>query len=323
MSWGDFVHWMSDNYKGHINLTMGDGLDSYYGSAFRHVVGADNKLVCAPLAQILMFPPSQARPIFDCLLGLGDWSDFVYGQRVRLTYGGPSVDIRRGPSLNLLTDAAYGWGTHWPLPPQNNDAVRDMQDVTLTRLVFAFSTILNLVTTMLELWIRFKYEGMNEYTGSYALYQGPQDQEKDPSSELMGLEYSLRLIPKRLMALIYHLEVSGSFSKLGKNFVAHAKKLWDDAIPGYPLKFIALTSFLSVALPVAVGLTAVMLAVVLTAFVVVGSVALVAGFFLYSFKLLKWIGNKILNAARWVQILLATLVVCAIVLAITLPLKLK
>jgi hypothetical protein len=221
-------NWWSSEMKGVFGVTSGDVTEGILGGTkFTHTLGPQNTLACNPLLQLLGFaagePYAASGPLMDLLLGLGTHVDFVYGKKIGYTFGGPHVDITRGVNLHLQTRTAYGWRGPWPaLAPEDpmeemhNQAVK-MSDPMATRLVALLGQILNITQTMLELWIRLKYEKIKEHTGELSL------NEVKPSEGLEALQKSASLLPSRLMALIYYLELGTALKALGQRMLQFGK----------------------------------------------------------------------------------------------------
>lgn len=318
MSFNDFINSMLNEWKGVYEITTGSVSEGIYGSKFTHALGSLNTLGCNPFAQLKLFsagePDASISTLFDLVLGIGTHVDFVYGKDVVYTFGGPHVQMSRGPALHLHTELAYGWGRTWPAiaddDPEEKSFSQDvkMSNHNMTRLVAALGQILNLVQSMLELWIRFKYEKINEYTGKLSLHG------VDPCKELSALEKSASIIPTRLMAIIYHIELVNGLKNLGTRMLDLGKGVlkYGELVGTYLFKFIAYSLGIGVLIGVGVPLAFAAVALAIGAAVVI---AILAGAAYGVIRFKDAIVKAWKNATKCVKILVVVLVIVALLAA--------
>lgn len=218
--------WFTDNFNGTWDITCGEAVYGYHGDRFVNVLGADYELLFSPFS---FLTPGSRNAFNDCILmGLGDQVSFCYGARINATYGGPHAEIIRGPRFRKI--GATG-GRKWNQDNPDMSGVvgggdaggelvagpdaswqEDSEGVYLV--VKVLSLLLNVVTSMIELWIRFKYEEYNDKTGGFSLPAS--NNHPDQYSQLWDLEIAHRIIPRRLMGIIYHIEHADSWTTFGK-----------------------------------------------------------------------------------------------------------
>jgi hypothetical protein len=214
-------HWLSKEFAGQIDVTLGTGWFAYFGTYFRNTFGTEITLATNPVALVKGFPAGDTtHPLLDLALGLGDGVEFCYGQHIRATYGGPTVDITRGPYLRLHSPAAFGWNRDMWV--QTGDYSEDMEtteeESVESTAILALGVVTNLVTAITELYIRFEYESYNEYTGGYELYNST----SNTPAGLKAAKYVMEGLGPRLMALQYYLEVCCGWTALSTYSVKEA-----------------------------------------------------------------------------------------------------
>jgi hypothetical protein len=213
--------------QGMWSLVAGNTHNGFLGSRLTFVEGAESKLVTSPIGALSFGKKS---PIMDLLLGLGDDVSFCFGARVSATYGGPAATILRGPEIKKI-------GTLYDMPGQTytppglldpdpawpgevkKGKPIELQDQEFGIVVAVLGVLLNAVTIALEYSMRLKLNNsFNETTGVV-------DITTDPSDALQKVKMAQQLIPRRLEALIYHLEVSSTWELLSFAFMDAAIRL--------------------------------------------------------------------------------------------------
>jgi hypothetical protein len=203
-----------DNFKnvGSWDLNSGDSQYSFLGSRFMNSFGPDARLVFSPLT----WATGARSPITDVLMGLGDDVSFCYGSRITATYGGPNVIINRGPLVKKT--GALNPVVSPPSPLKGaydvlaGDAIKNSYDTTLSVAVTALNLCVTLTTALLDFMVKIKYK--ESYTDSKGKWTF-QNASNDLSTELGKIQISHRYLPRRLLALIYHLETACTWAQLG------------------------------------------------------------------------------------------------------------
>lgn len=220
---------------GSWDLNFGDAQQTFLGSRFVNTFGNDSRLVFSPLCWLP--GPFNRNPIMDFLLGLGDDVSFCYGSRIQATYGGPAAIINRCPRITKNgSHVRLAGGPGFDLLGKAYDAVGDYddhgsdqvgrEDRNVAKAVIAFHVILNLCTTIIDYWAHFTYEQYDPQTGKWSLIE---QKKGDLATELGKLELAHRLLPRRIMAIIYHLETcciwSGGIFSINTHLKGLAEKM--------------------------------------------------------------------------------------------------
>lgn len=135
-------------FKGSVNVTVGDALLGFFGARHTHVFGPDIKLVCDPEDMLAGSTIEKVLPTVSALLtGIGGNATFVYGSNTTATYVGPKVDICRAEAINRTS-------------PTIKSLIGDTDkiDKAVTGLVIALSTAMCLAAAALDMAIHVLYE---------------------------------------------------------------------------------------------------------------------------------------------------------------------
>lgn len=206
------------------DINSGQAQYGYLGSRFTNVFGADCKIVTSPTGWLLGY--GQRKIIFDLILGLGDNIEMCLGSDIRLAYGGPHANVRRGPTITKLggnVDLA-GW-LDWNAPAtdlnwynrfaashsvdRKNDVINTPQAAEDDKYGIAagiIAQIASLTTAVIELYIRFAFGRQYLQESGHLDIQGPADK------TLLDLEITHRILPRRLLAIVYYIEQCGALS---------------------------------------------------------------------------------------------------------------
>jgi hypothetical protein len=246
-------------------LTAGDAQEGYLGSRFQSVLGMDWEVVFSPFGWLL--GPGRRNPFTDLIMGLGDEVNFVYGSRINVVYGGPYADVSRGSRIRKIGKARPTIETS-KVPPtplalleeeseaeakerwlrSNVAASIEQGDNTIFAGVVILSVLLQLSTTILEIVAHATFGEYDKEHGHatigreqgdptaplkpgdvVTIQPAPLDAHSDIASLFLGMREVHRWLPRRIMALIYHFEIVGTWDAYKKNledgFIRFAKKL--------------------------------------------------------------------------------------------------
>jgi hypothetical protein len=243
------------------DLTAGDAQQGFLGSRFVNVLGMDWRLVFSPFGWLL--GPGRRNPFTDLVMGLGDDVSFTYGGRTTATYGGPATNIVRGYRINKFggarLDVAGAPNVPTPLDIVNNPAGpedRDAQnrsavarslsttDTAAFVAVSALSVCLTLITNILEIVAHAKFGEYDKSTGHAtiiaddgasgdAIHSGDDvtikthtfNSTSDIASGFRDIRETHRWLPRRIMALIYHIEMAGTLTGYMYNLADGLKRV--------------------------------------------------------------------------------------------------
>lgn len=209
-------------FRGACQINMGTSLYGFYGERQTHVFGNDIKLVsCGAYGGIGGFLGkfmNESGPLLG-LLGMNGDASVVMGPRIAITYGGPKVEIQRGPVLRKIGyKSVYASHVNWdvasvrlagnqPQQPVGNEAAA--MDEKTERAILALSVLLNLVTASFELAIRFKYPDYD-----------PKAQSAFDTPKILNIVVTT--ISDVIMGLIYCIETAGSWTQWADEFKDNA-----------------------------------------------------------------------------------------------------
>lgn len=237
---------LEQDFQGELNINIGTVLNAVFGTQYNHFFGSQRQLVAsgrymgvgAFLGEFL------SKGGFSSILGLSGQSEFTFGKWLRLVYGGPYVDIRRGPTIERisitppdLVDKTAEPNTLNLVADELNlfqqlagpqDAVgleMEAQAGLRAKSVRCLAVLLSLSTAALELAIRFKYP---DYTpGGSAKKQEKED--TDPFSTPHILDETAANLSSVLMGLLYYYEAAGTWTDLGKYCLVNAQVKFQQA----------------------------------------------------------------------------------------------
>lgn len=202
---------------GSWDLNFGDTQQSFVGSRFVYAFGSDSRVVFSPFSWAV--GRGRRNPVMDFLLGQGDDVSFCYGARITATYGGPLAVINRAPRITKTGNSVDVSGLirnplmvanealdQFEVPP-SDEAIASRDEKVLLA-VKILGVCLSLSTALIDLWVHYKYQEYDPKTGKWAIKQ---DKAGDLATELGALQIVHRYLPRRLMALIYHVETSSTW----------------------------------------------------------------------------------------------------------------
>jgi hypothetical protein len=231
-------------FKGTFGVTIGDAISGNYGTTLQSYFGpyithcVDTRWL--GLAGFLGRYLNDLDPFMGMVAGIGGYVTWVYGPNITVNYGGPAGTISRAKSFTKTAYTAEKtgiplglWGSETDLvpapkgqPPKGVEADEiATADKKVLLAVNLLSMLLNYTVAALELAAKFKYSSFDPNDKHITL--------PDPSEDnypLGGIDFVLGKIPSRIMGVIYCLELAGSWSTWGENWVKGAKDFFKDLV---------------------------------------------------------------------------------------------
>lgn len=243
------------------DLTAGDAQEGFLGSRFQNILGMDWRLVFSPFGWLL--GPGRRNPFTDMVMGLGDDVSFTYGARIQATYGGPFSEIIRGTRIRKIGSAqptilsSGPPGMAGPLDRvfglDGRDDPEELNSLVAKNIAHgdkaafiaasALSVCLTLITNILEIVAHAKFGEYDKAHGhaTIVVEDGKEGQTvksgdevrlkptsfnatSDITSGFKDIRETHRWLPRRLMALIYHIEMAGTLTAYMHNVADGIKR---------------------------------------------------------------------------------------------------
>lgn len=226
-SWAETA---SEMFTGGFGVTVGSSLEAYYGSQLEHTFGSHTELnvsgLFGGLGGFLTAYLMEADPL--TVLGVGGHLEWNCGSKTETVYGGPKVEILRGPKISKTSYSSPTWKSSWSsvspemqgsLPEDVTGVEVAADDETTLTAIYALSTLLTVSTAALELAIRFAYP---DYTPS-----GTASEDIDPFSTPSILDDVVSQLSETIMGIIYLIELAGTYTPLATQCKDIATKAYE------------------------------------------------------------------------------------------------
>ncbi|MGE3806479.1 MAG: hypothetical protein AB7K24_17565 [Gemmataceae bacterium] len=226
-SWAEAA---AEMFTGSFNVTIGSGLEAYYGAHMEHAFGSHTELNVAgnfgSLGGFLTSYLMEASPL--TLFGVGGHSEWNLGSKTEVVYGGPLVEILRGPKITKTGYTPLTWsGIYSELSPELQGSLPEdvtgaevaIDDETTVTTIAVLSTLLAVSTAAFELAIRFAYP---DYTPT-----GSSNDDVDPFSTPSILDDIVSQLSETIMGVIYLIELAGTYTPLATQCKDTATKAYE------------------------------------------------------------------------------------------------